>query len=206
MIDPIIDLVRDGGWVLVGIAFVSLIAWTLIFMEWIKLTERTECGWTEIEGAIQQLESGQDAQRSPLQLDSENLVAKLLGSEILTRRMNRSSFEAQVIPLWKSEEVLLRQTQHTISVLAACMPLLGLLGTVLGMIEMFQVLAVPGVVEADSMAGGISQALITTQAGLVIAVPVLLVNGMLGSRIRRYLDTSRMMVKKIETALCDEDI
>ena len=90
-------------------------------------------------------------------------------------------------------------------VLASTLPLLGLLGTVLGMIETFSVLTERGVGQVDSLAGGISQALITTQAGLLVGVPVLLVRGYLSSQIRKYLDTSTVLVKKIETAICVEE-
>jgi len=150
------------------------------------------------------LEQGKAIDRTTIEAASDNFVAQLLCSEVVNRRMERTSFEAQVIPLLKSEVVTLERTHRLVAVLAACLPLLGLLGTVLGMIETFGVLTVRGVAEVDSMAGGISQALITTQAGLVIAVPILLINGLLGARIRRYLDTSNVMVKKIETAICFE--
>jgi hypothetical protein len=56
-------------------------------------------------------------------------------------------------------------------VLAAVAPLLGLLGTVTGMIATFDVLAVFGTGNAKAMAGGISEALITTQTGLLVALP-----------------------------------
>jgi len=52
-------------------------------------------------------------------------------------------------------------------------PLLGLLGTVLGMIEVFRIVSNQGIGQADSLAGGISQAMITTAAGLTIAIPSL---------------------------------
>ncbi len=131
-------------------------------------------------------------------------MAQLLRSDIIQRRMDRRSFEAQIVPLLNSEAVIFRQMLRKVAVLAACMPLLGLLGTVLGMVETFSALTERGVADVDSLAGGISQALITTQAGLVMAVPVLLASGLLSARIRRYLDTVNVLLKKIETAICDE--
>jgi biopolymer transport protein ExbB len=71
-----------------------------------------------------------------------------------------------------------------IGVLAAIAPLLGLLGTVTGMIATFDVLAVFGTGNARAMAGGISEALITTQTGLLVAIPGLYMKGFLDRRVR----------------------
>ena len=72
-----------------------------------------------------------------------------------------------------------------IRVLIAICPLLGLLGTVTGMITTFDVLAVFGTGNAKAMAGGISEALITTQTGLLVAIPGLYMKGFLERRARR---------------------
>lgn len=69
-----------------------------------------------------------------------------------------------------------------IGVLAAMTPLLGLLGTVTGMIATFDVLAVFGTGNARAMADGISEALITTQTGLLVAIPGLYMKGFLDRR------------------------
>jgi biopolymer transport protein ExbB len=71
-----------------------------------------------------------------------------------------------------------------IAVMAGIAPLLGLLGTVLGMIETFDVIALFGTGNAKAMAGGISVALITTQTGLLVAIPGLFLSGVLSRRAR----------------------
>ena len=63
---------------------------------------------------------------------------------------------------------------NILSTIASVAPLLGLLGTVLGMIEVFAVITVNGIGQAGELAGGISQALVTTAAGLVVAIPSLM--------------------------------
>lgn len=77
-----------------------------------------------------------------------------------------------------------RLTNHlaTIGVLVAIAPLFGLLGTVTGMIETFDVMAIFGTGNSRAMAGGISQALITTQTGLLMAVPGLYMKNFLTRR------------------------
>ncbi len=71
----------------------------------------------------------------------------------------------------------------TIATLGALLPMLGLLGTVTGMINVFDVIAVHGSGEADAMAQGISQALLTTASGLAIAIPVIFFHHLLVRRL-----------------------
>lgn len=78
----------------------------------------------------------------------------------------------------------LRRGLSTLKVLAGMAPLLGLLGTVTGMIETFQVITLFGSGDARLMAGGISQALVTTALGLSTAIPILLLHSIANSRSR----------------------
>jgi len=72
-----------------------------------------------------------------------------------------------------------------IAVLAGVAPLLGLLGTVTGMIDMFSVIAAQGSGNARSLSGGISEALICTQAGMLAAIPLLIAHAWLSRRAER---------------------
>ena len=73
----------------------------------------------------------------------------------------------------KKEAIKLTRFLGTLGIIAAVSPLLGLLGTVSGMIETFSVINSEGVGDASALAGGISEALITTATGLTIAIPAL---------------------------------
>jgi len=90
----------------------------------------------------------------------------------------------------KLEDILAKATPpleknlSVIKLLAAVAPLLGLLGTVIGMIETFQAITLFGTGDPKLMAGGISQALVTTMLGLIAAVPLLFVHNILDSRSR----------------------
>lgn len=84
---------------------------------------------------------------------------------------------------------------------AAAGPLLGLLGTVIGMIEVFSVISVAGVGQAGMLSGGIAQALVATVFGLVIAVPALILYNFLDARIEgmvvRIDEYSHMLLKRL---------
>jgi biopolymer transport protein ExbB len=91
------------------------------------------------------------------------------------------------------QEAILRQLPRlerflpTLSVLAAIAPLLGLLGTVTGMIDTFQVITVFGTGDPKLMSGGISEALVTTQLGLAVAVPIMLMHHFLERRVDKII-------------------
>lgn len=72
---------------------------------------------------------------------------------------------------------------NSLGTIAAVAPLLGLLGTVIGMIKVFAAITAAGVGDAQSLAGGISEALLTTAAGLCVAIPTLIVYRFLRGRV-----------------------
>ena len=75
----------------------------------------------------------------------------------------------------------------TLGSMAAITPLLGLLGTVIGMIKVFSAIQAAGLGEASLLAGGISEALVTTAAGLVVAIPALVMHRFLSRRVDELL-------------------
>ncbi|MFW5846020.1 MAG: MotA/TolQ/ExbB proton channel family protein, partial [Planctomycetota bacterium] len=86
--------------------------------------------------------------------------------------------------------------ERSLGLLAACAaiaPLLGLLGTVSGMITTFDVIAVHGSGDAGRLATGIAQALVTTQAGLLAAVPILLLH----AGFSRAVDRRQMLLEEV---------
>ncbi len=78
-----------------------------------------------------------------------------------------------------------RKHLNLLATLAGAMPILGLLGTVTGMIATFKVIALQGTGDAQAMADGISEALITTQAGLVSALPIIFGHVLLSNRLNK---------------------
>jgi len=74
-----------------------------------------------------------------------------------------------------------------LAITAATAPLLGLLGTVIGMIKTFQLITIFGTGDAKSLSSGISEALVTTALGLIVAIPVLIVHGALTRMAKRKL-------------------
>ncbi len=78
----------------------------------------------------------------------------------------------------------------TIATLGALLPMLGLLGTVTGMINVFEVIALHGTGKPEQMASGISQALLTTASGLIFAIPVIFLHHLLSRKVNELMVTT----------------
>lgn len=138
-----------------------------------------------------------------LMLTELSVRKQLLSSELLTDKnplgrvlksinTNNETSSNEMIEMRVDEAVLkelpkLEQGQSFLKLLAAVAPLLGLLGTVVGMIATFQSITLFGTSDPKLMANGISQALMTTVLGLVVAVPVLFFHSLLVSRSKRLI-------------------
>ncbi len=111
-----------------------------------------------------------------------------LGRVLLAYEENQQ-VDAETLELKLDEAILkempkLESGLNTVKVLAGVAPLLGLLGTVTGMIQTFQAITLFGTGDPKLMAGGISQALVTTVLGLVAAIPLLLIHSLASGRAR----------------------
>ena len=118
---------------------------------------------------------------------SNNPLGRVLATFINDHE--HQSDDPELLELRLSEAVLresprLERFQGMLKLFAAVAPLLGLLGTVTGMIATFQAITVFGTGDPKLMAGGISQALVTTVMGLLVAIPILFINSLLAARSR----------------------
>jgi biopolymer transport protein ExbB len=173
------EYLQQGGWVMIPLGLTSLAMWSLIVDRLLSFhaLSRHDVQTTE---ALAALAAGRPAGAG------ETGLRRALLHALLTERSGEPELDRNIL----AQHALalrprLREHLQLIAVLAAVAPLLGLLGTVLGMIETFEVIALFGTGNAKAMAGGISVALVTTQAGLLIAVPGLLVSAALARRARR---------------------
>jgi len=121
------------------------------------------------------------------QLGSEQASRDNPLGRVLATYKDNSTIDAETLELKMDEAILrelpaLEKRQGVIKVLAAVAPLLGLLGTVIGMIQTFQMITLFGTGDPKLMAGGISTALVTTVLGLIVAIPLVLLHTLVVSR------------------------
>ncbi len=168
------DRIRQGG--LVGYVIIALGALGMLLAVF-KLIWLLRVG-----GRVQRQADALD------QLRDDNPLGRILG--VIGNRPQVADLDTLELKL---DEAILRETpalergNSLIKLLAAVAPLLGLLGTVTGMIATFQAITLFGTGDPKLMAGGISQALVTTVEGLVVAIPLLFLHGMLASRSKALI-------------------
>ncbi|MEM9236505.1 MAG: MotA/TolQ/ExbB proton channel family protein, partial [Verrucomicrobiota bacterium] len=119
-------------------------------------------------------------------------------SAVMTKLIESAQHSADVVEETLYEQLMGVQQKASsllpvIAVTAATAPLLGLLGTVSGMIRTFQLITVFGSGDPKPLAGGISEALITTLFGLVVAIPALVLHAFLARRSQGIVQTTERL-------------
>jgi len=114
-------------------------------------------------------------------------VARVLRAGLMSRRMRREEMENALQEAILKEIPPMERFLSTLGMLAAIAPLLGLLGTVTGMIDTFHVITLHGAGDPRLMSGGISEALVTTMLGLSVAIPLMLCHTLLNRAVDRHI-------------------
>lgn len=177
-LDSLWHFIMAGGPVMFPLMALSLWLWVLVLVKllWLVRTAKEEVSLAEALNLLQK--GGTPPWRwSPLGWALKhfmNLRTNEPESDVL---FWEASVRKQIPLLWRHINTLL--------MLSSVAPLLGLLGTVAGMISTFEVIMQFGTGNAQALAAGISEALITTETGLLIAVPGLFTAYMMRRRIRR---------------------
>lgn len=129
-----------------------------------------------LAGVWQQLKAGEfDASRLK-QLRQGSPLGAILAAGLANRGQGRDVMKESIQEAAGHVVHDLERYLNTLGTIAAVTPLLGLLGTVVGMIRVFTEITIQGTGNANALAGGISEALITTAAGLAVAIPALVMH------------------------------
>lgn len=181
------ELLRSGGPVLIAIIFLSVYALYVFFERLFKLSKErvnADALMIKVNAAVRErdLESALTACEN-----HGGPVARVLKAALLRLPYGRSAVEAAFQEASLSEEQRLARGLRPLATIAQVAPLLGLLGTVTGMIIAFAEISQQGTGNPAALADGIGQALVTTAAGLVVAIPVIVGQNYLASRVDAIL-------------------
>lgn len=128
-----------------------------------------------------------DAQLDTQTVSMDNPLGRILAIYESNKKLDVESLEIKISEAILHERPQLEQGQAWLKIIAAIAPLMGLLGTVTGMILTFQGIVIFGAGDPKAMAGGISQALVTTVLGLIVAIPTVLLHTMVSGRSAKIL-------------------
>lgn len=126
-------------------------------------------------------------------------VVNILMTGLIHVRRKPEEVEALMRECALGELPKMERYLSTIAVIGSMLPMLGLLGTVVGMISTFDVISTQGTGDPKAMAGGISQALITTEAGLVTAIPFMFLHTYITNRYNRLVGLMEKEATRIIT-------
>lgn len=120
-------------------------------------------------------------------LENHSALGRILAAGLINHKQSREIMKESIEESGRQVVLDLERFLNALGTIAAISPLLGLLGTVIGMIDVFAVITVQGANDTSQLAGGIWQALITTAAGLSVAIPTLIMYRYFRARVNELV-------------------
>lgn len=181
------ERLRQGGIIMIPLLGIGLVCVVMIVRRWLGLRRMEQDVDAPVTDMLTRLESGDETRAREIAESLRDPWRPVLLDAVAHWRADPVYLEEVLQDRIIMQAPRVQQYLGALAICAAAAPLLGLLGTVTGMIHTFQLITVFGTGDARSLSGGISEALITTQTGLVIAVPVLLAHAYLSRRAKGIL-------------------
>ena len=191
---------KKGGIVMYPLALVAIIALLLFLERLLVLSYRGKIGRRFIKKMDALVAEKKYDEAASLCLKRETSLSMVLFSVLNKVNDTRENAERSLQEALLREQPKLERRMGLLAAMGTIAPLLGLLGTVTGIITLFTVITEVGTNDARVLAGGISEALITTEMGLVIAIPVMILHGLLSEKIEKitselYVQSTSLMNK-----------
>ena len=196
-----LELVQSGGWLMVPILLCSVAAMAIIVERlWSLQRERVVPADLAVR-AWEWVRTGTLTEERIQALREGSPFGRILAAVLASRHLDREMMKEYIEEVGRHVAHELDRYLNALGTIAAISPLLGLLGTVIGMIKVFAVITAQGVGEPRVLAGGISEALVTTAAGLTVAIPSLLFHRVLRGRVDELVVTMEREALKLVGAL-----
>lgn len=168
------EIIVAGGWLMVPIILCSIAALAIIGERFWSLRQDKVTPKNLVAQVWSWRKNNQLTQERVLALRNSSPLGRILAAGLLNMAHSREVMKESLEETGRQVVLELERYLNTLGTIASISPLLGLLGTVLGMIKVFTAITTQGVGNPGVLAGGISEALITTAAGLTVAIPSLM--------------------------------
>ena len=205
----LLQIFHDGGLMMYPIALCSFVLTVFTFERFIHLRRGRVIPRPFVKRLIEQLQQQQIDRDEALELCERNPspIAAILSAAVKKYGRPAVEVEQAVLDAGEREGNLLRRNMRLLNAISNVSPLLGLLGTVLGMIQAFNDIAgAQAMGRPDLLAGGISQALLTTAAGLLVAIPAYLSYMFFLGRTDKLLMEMDMYAQRLVEAISAEGL
>lgn len=168
------ELIIKGGVLIVPIILCSIVAMAIVFERLIAL-KTSKIIPKHLVAKVWKLYKSKKLDSTQIkQIRDESPLGRILAAGLVNMNHSREVMKESIEETGRQVVHKLEKFLNALGTIAAITPLLGLLGTVIGMIKVFTAIMVHGVGNPGVLAGGISEALITTAAGLSVAIPTLM--------------------------------
>ena len=196
-----LELVKSGGWLMAPIILCSVAAMAIIVERLWSLQRERVVPEDLVARAWQWASTGALTEERMQALREGSPLGRILAACLASRHLDRELMKEYIEEVGRHVAHELERYLNALGTIAAITPLLGLLGTVIGMIKVFAVITAQGVGEPRVLAGGISEALVTTAAGLTVAIPSLLFHRTLRGRVDELVVTMEQEALRMVGAL-----
>lgn len=177
-----------NSFVMMALVFVSIVSFAVILDRFFYL-KKIKCNSEKIIKQVEKLaqENNYDAILDICNI-KKNVLKKMIKMVVENRDKSRESIDELYEILRAREKYKMEKRMIFLGIGASISPLLGLLGTVTGIMSAFSSLAVSSTGGPSVIASGVSEALVTTAFGLIIGIPILFVYNVFSEKIRNFLD------------------
>jgi len=193
----VLEIVQSGGWLMVPILLCSIVA-AAICVERLWTLQRSRIVPKNLLSQIWSAVKTEDLDAQKLrELRANSPLGQVLAAGVANAKRGREVMKEAMEEAASQVSHDMERYLTSLGIIASVSPLLGLLGTVVGMIKVFTALMLEGAGNANVLAGGISQALITTAAGLSVAIPALIFHRFFLRRIDELIVTMEQEAGKL---------
>ncbi len=168
------EIIKSGGWLMVPILTCSVVAVAIILERLWTLQQNRVLPHDLVAKVWVWVEKKQLNKKHIEALQASSPLGTILAAGLANRNRDRHIIKESIEDTGRHVVHELERFLNPLGTIAAISPLLGLLGTVIGMVNVFAAITTHGVGDPSVLAGGISEALITTAAGLTVAIPALM--------------------------------
>lgn len=198
--------IRAGGWVMIPIVACSILALAIILERLWALRKRRIAPAGLTTQVWRWYQEGKITPERIQALRDGSPLGRILAAGIINVKHKREVVKEIIVETGRQVIAELERYMNTLGTIAAISPLLGLLGTVTGMMQTFFVITASGVGNPLLLSGGIAEALITTAAGLIVAIPSLIFHRYFNGLIDELaLDMEMQALKLIEVIQGDRE-
>jgi len=183
----VLDIIMAGGWLMLPIIACSVISLAIVIERFWTLNPRRVLPRKLVNQIWQLQQKGQLSSQWVQKMRASSPLGRVLASGLMNANASRVVMKESIEETGRHVAQGLERYLNTLGTIAAITPLLGLLGTVIGMIKVFSVITAVGVGDPGELAGGISQALVTTAAGISVAIPTLIFHRYFRGRVNRLV-------------------